>query len=60
MEITHLSAGSGKTAAFLLPILSQIYTEGPGETTNSAKASRQVREKPVVQMMGSSLHGHPK
>ncbi|XP_008322904.1 ATP-dependent RNA helicase DDX3X-like isoform X2 [Cynoglossus semilaevis] len=33
--------GSGKTAAFLLPILSQIYTEGPGETTNSAKASRQ-------------------
>uniref|UniRef100_A0A8C9W718 RNA helicase n=1 Tax=Scleropages formosus TaxID=113540 RepID=A0A8C9W718_SCLFO len=23
--------GSGKTAAFLLPVLSQIYTEGPGE-----------------------------
>lgn len=35
--------GSGKTAAFLLPILSQIYTEGPGEALNAAKASGQVR-----------------
>uniref|UniRef100_A0A3B3D555 RNA helicase n=1 Tax=Oryzias melastigma TaxID=30732 RepID=A0A3B3D555_ORYME len=26
--------GSGKTAAFLLPILSQIYTDGPGEALN--------------------------
>ncbi|TWW64199.1 putative ATP-dependent RNA helicase an3 [Takifugu flavidus] len=33
--------GSGKTAAFLLPILSQIYTEGPGEALNAAKASGQ-------------------
>uniref|UniRef100_A0A3B3IJB3 RNA helicase n=1 Tax=Oryzias latipes TaxID=8090 RepID=A0A3B3IJB3_ORYLA len=31
--------GSGKTAAFLLPILSQIYTDGPGEALNAAKAS---------------------
>ncbi|XP_069745439.1 DEAD-box helicase 3 X-linked a isoform X3 [Narcine bancroftii] len=30
--------GSGKTAAFLLPILSQIYAEGPGEALKSAKA----------------------
>uniref|UniRef100_A0A7N6A3W8 RNA helicase n=1 Tax=Anabas testudineus TaxID=64144 RepID=A0A7N6A3W8_ANATE len=29
--------GSGKTAAFLLPILSQIYTDGPGEALNAAK-----------------------
>uniref|UniRef100_A0A8C5DXA2 RNA helicase n=1 Tax=Gouania willdenowi TaxID=441366 RepID=A0A8C5DXA2_GOUWI len=29
--------GSGKTAAFLLPILSQIYTEGPGEALNASK-----------------------
>lgn len=36
-------AGSGKTAAFLLPILSQIYTEGPGEALSAAKASGQVR-----------------
>uniref|UniRef100_A0A3Q3FQ27 RNA helicase n=1 Tax=Labrus bergylta TaxID=56723 RepID=A0A3Q3FQ27_9LABR len=27
--------GSGKTAAFLLPILSQIYTHGPGEALNA-------------------------
>uniref|UniRef100_A0A4W3IXD2 RNA helicase n=1 Tax=Callorhinchus milii TaxID=7868 RepID=A0A4W3IXD2_CALMI len=30
--------GSGKTAAFLLPILSQIYAEGPGEALKSAKS----------------------
>ncbi|XP_029372256.1 ATP-dependent RNA helicase DDX3X-like isoform X7 [Echeneis naucrates] len=29
--------GSGKTAAFLLPILSQIYTDGPGEALNAVK-----------------------
>uniref|UniRef100_A0A668UVS8 RNA helicase n=1 Tax=Oreochromis aureus TaxID=47969 RepID=A0A668UVS8_OREAU len=29
--------GSGKTAAFLLPVLSQIYTDGPGEALNAAK-----------------------
>ncbi|XP_028847782.1 DEAD-box helicase 3 X-linked a isoform X2 [Denticeps clupeoides] len=33
--------GSGKTAAFLLPVLSQIYTEGPGEALQAAKASAQ-------------------
>uniref|UniRef100_A0AAY4E2C4 RNA helicase n=1 Tax=Denticeps clupeoides TaxID=299321 RepID=A0AAY4E2C4_9TELE len=32
--------GSGKTAAFLLPVLSQIYTEGPGEALQAAKASQ--------------------
>ncbi|XP_026529836.1 ATP-dependent RNA helicase DDX3X isoform X2 [Notechis scutatus] len=29
--------GSGKTAAFLLPILSQIYTEGPGDSFRAMK-----------------------
>ncbi|MEE6515046.1 hypothetical protein FKM82_023541 [Ascaphus truei] len=29
--------GSGKTAAFLLPILSQIYADGPGEAGKSSK-----------------------
>nr|XP_033803467.1 ATP-dependent RNA helicase DDX3X isoform X11 [Geotrypetes seraphini] len=29
--------GSGKTAAFLLPILSQIYADGPGEALTMAK-----------------------
>uniref|UniRef100_A0A8C1LRP0 RNA helicase n=1 Tax=Cyprinus carpio TaxID=7962 RepID=A0A8C1LRP0_CYPCA len=34
--------GSGKTAAFLLPVLSQIYTEGPGEALQAMKNSAQV------------------
>ncbi|XP_024906751.1 ATP-dependent RNA helicase DDX3X [Pteropus alecto] len=29
--------GSGKTAAFLLPILSQIYADGPGEALKAVK-----------------------
>ncbi|XP_033979559.1 ATP-dependent RNA helicase DDX3X-like isoform X2 [Trematomus bernacchii] len=29
--------GSGKTAAFLLPVLSQIYSEGPGEALAASK-----------------------
>ncbi|XP_067401244.1 ATP-dependent RNA helicase DDX3X isoform X6 [Emydura macquarii macquarii] len=29
--------GSGKTAAFLLPILSQIYTDGPGDALRAMK-----------------------
>ncbi|MBZ3887239.1 ATP-dependent RNA helicase DDX3Y [Sciurus carolinensis] len=29
--------GSGKTVAFLLPILSQIYTDGPGEALKTVK-----------------------
>ncbi|KAL6455836.1 hypothetical protein MHYP_G00356870 [Metynnis hypsauchen] len=33
--------GSGKTAAFLLPVLSQIYTDGPGEALQAAKNSAQ-------------------
>ncbi|XP_021334405.1 DEAD-box helicase 3 X-linked a isoform X5 [Danio rerio] len=33
--------GSGKTAAFLLPVLSQIYSEGPGEALQATKASTQ-------------------
>ncbi|XP_010789030.1 ATP-dependent RNA helicase DDX3X-like [Notothenia coriiceps] len=37
--------GSGKTAAFLLPILSQIFSEGPGEALNAAKASGQDNGK---------------
>ncbi|XP_048834506.1 ATP-dependent RNA helicase DDX3X-like isoform X2 [Brienomyrus brachyistius] len=37
--------GSGKTAAFLLPVLSQIYTEGPGEALRAMKASGQENGK---------------
>ncbi|MFT7799731.1 ATP-dependent RNA helicase DDX3X-like isoform X4, partial [Arapaima gigas] len=37
--------GSGKTAAFLLPVLSQIYTEGPGEALRAAKTSGQENGK---------------
>ncbi|XP_033864422.1 ATP-dependent RNA helicase DDX3X-like isoform X6 [Acipenser ruthenus] len=37
--------GSGKTAAFLLPVLSQIYTEGPGEALQAAKANPQENGK---------------
>ncbi|XP_019746546.1 ATP-dependent RNA helicase DDX3X-like isoform X4 [Hippocampus comes] len=37
--------GSGKTAAFLLPVLSQIYAEGPGDALNAAKASGQENGK---------------
>ncbi|XP_060944252.1 DEAD-box helicase 3 X-linked a isoform X2 [Limanda limanda] len=29
--------GSGKTAAFLLPVLSQIFTEGPGDALQASK-----------------------
>uniref|UniRef100_A0A3Q2QJ80 RNA helicase n=1 Tax=Fundulus heteroclitus TaxID=8078 RepID=A0A3Q2QJ80_FUNHE len=29
--------GSGKTAAFLVPVLSQIYADGPGEALQAAK-----------------------
>ncbi|KAJ8247028.1 hypothetical protein GJAV_G00257940 [Gymnothorax javanicus] len=37
--------GSGKTAAFLLPVLSQIYTEGPGEALQAVKTSSQENGK---------------
>ncbi|KAL6100522.1 ddx3x [Pungitius sinensis] len=33
--------GSGKTAAFLLPVLSQIYSDGPGEAAQAAKNNGQ-------------------
>ncbi|XP_051562050.1 DEAD-box helicase 3 X-linked b isoform X1 [Myxocyprinus asiaticus] len=37
--------GSGKTAAFLLPVLSQIYTDGPGEALQAVKNSAQENGK---------------
>lgn len=52
-QVDVSSSGSGKTAAFLLPILSQIYTEGPGEALNAAKASGQVRN--AVAVLGARL-----
>ncbi|XP_041662721.1 DEAD-box helicase 3 X-linked a isoform X12 [Cheilinus undulatus] len=33
--------GSGKTAAFLLPVLSQIYTDGPGDALQGPKNAAQ-------------------
>lgn len=53
-QADFLSLGSGKTAAFLLPILSQIYTEGPGEALNAAKASGQVRN--VVEVIWAAVY----
>uniref|UniRef100_A0A3Q3F8T1 RNA helicase n=1 Tax=Labrus bergylta TaxID=56723 RepID=A0A3Q3F8T1_9LABR len=32
--------GSGKTAAFLLPVLSQIYTDGPGDANENGRYGR--------------------
>lgn len=52
-QVDFSSLGSGKTAAFLLPILSQIYTEGPGEALNAAKASGQVRN--AADVIGARL-----
>ncbi|XP_053482779.1 DEAD-box helicase 3 X-linked a isoform X2 [Ictalurus furcatus] len=37
--------GSGKTAAFLLPVLSQIFTDGPGEALQASKTSGQENGK---------------
>lgn len=37
--------GSGKTAAFLLPVLSQIFTEGPGEALQAMKNNAQENGK---------------
>uniref|UniRef100_A0A8C9ZBX6 RNA helicase n=1 Tax=Sander lucioperca TaxID=283035 RepID=A0A8C9ZBX6_SANLU len=47
--------GSGKTAAFLLPILSQIYTDGPGEALNAAKFSYRSRVRPCVVYGGADI-----
>lgn len=40
-------SGSGKTAAFLLPVLSQIYTDGPGDALQAIKSSGQVLKEIV-------------
>uniref|UniRef100_A0AAX7UQ33 RNA helicase n=1 Tax=Astatotilapia calliptera TaxID=8154 RepID=A0AAX7UQ33_ASTCA len=47
--------GSGKTAAFLLPVLSQIYTDGPGEALNAAKFSYRSRVRPCVVYGGADI-----
>uniref|UniRef100_A0A667YFE5 RNA helicase n=1 Tax=Myripristis murdjan TaxID=586833 RepID=A0A667YFE5_9TELE len=47
--------GSGKTAAFLLPILSQIYTDGPGEALAAAKFSYRSRVRPCVVYGGADI-----
>lgn len=41
-------SGSGKTAAFLLPVLSQIYTDGPGDALQAIKNSGQVLKNEIV------------
>lgn len=42
ITLVAFCSGSGKTAAFLLPVLSQIYTDGPGEALQASKTSGQV------------------
>lgn len=37
--------GSGKTAAFLLPILSRLYAEGPGESLKATTSYQRGRRK---------------
>jgi len=41
-EYAFFKIGSGKTAAFLLPILSQIYSDGPGEALRAMKVNISV------------------
>lgn len=48
-------SGSGKTAAFLLPVLSQIYTEGPGDALQAIKNSGQVLKNAIVEYMYVTL-----
>ncbi|KAK2498173.1 hypothetical protein MC885_012102, partial [Smutsia gigantea] len=47
--------GSGKTAAFLLPILSQIYTDGPGEALKAVKFSYRSGFRPCVLYGGADV-----
>uniref|UniRef100_A0A671DVL8 RNA helicase n=1 Tax=Rhinolophus ferrumequinum TaxID=59479 RepID=A0A671DVL8_RHIFE len=47
--------GSGKTAAFLLPILSQIYSDGPGEALRAMKFSYRSRVRPCVVYGGADI-----
>lgn len=42
-------SGSGKTAAFLLPVLSQIYTDGPGDALQAIKTNGQVLKNEIVE-----------
>lgn len=46
-------SGSGKTAAFLLPVLSQIYTDGPGDALQAIKSSGQVLKNEIVEYMSN-------
>lgn len=48
-------SGSGKTAAFLLPVLSQIYTDGPGDALQAAKNNGQVMDEKHIYCTSSAL-----
>uniref|UniRef100_A0A8C0FTZ7 RNA helicase n=2 Tax=Strigidae TaxID=30459 RepID=A0A8C0FTZ7_BUBBB len=47
--------GSGKTAAFLLPILSQIYADGPGDALRAMKFAYRSRVRPCVVYGGADI-----
>uniref|UniRef100_A0A1I8JN24 DEAD domain-containing protein n=1 Tax=Macrostomum lignano TaxID=282301 RepID=A0A1I8JN24_9PLAT len=50
--------GSGKTAAFLIPILNLMYTEGPGQSIAASRSSRR-KQFPVALVLAPTRESWP-